>query len=155
MRMHRHHLLEIILWPNSDGTFSKILNSKKRLRELGIYDDWKLTITIPADEHIRMHSHNRTDEYWNKVSQAISIALSGEKNAMYGKKHSAEAKRKMSKAKIGHSVSDATKRKISAANKANSNVKGTRWYNNGITNIRAIECPIGFTLGRICKRKEE
>ena len=44
MILHRHHLLEIILWPNNDGTFTKIINSKKRLEELGIYDDYKLCI---------------------------------------------------------------------------------------------------------------
>ena len=79
MRMDRHHLLEIILWPNSDGTFRKIINTGKRLRELGIYYDWKLTITIPADKHSRMHSHNRSDEYWSKVSQSMSAARKGKK----------------------------------------------------------------------------
>lgn len=126
MIMHRHHLLEIILWPNGDGTFRKILNTKKRLRELGIYDDWKLTVTIQADEHSRMHGNNR----------------------------SYVTKRKMSKAKKGKKHSEEAKAKMSAAKKGNTNVKGRIWYNNGITSIRAIECPIGFTLGRICKRKE-
>lgn len=74
MQMDRHHLLEIILWPNSDGTFRKIINTEERLRELGIYDDWKLTITIPADVHSRMHSNNRPDGYWDKVSKSMSEA---------------------------------------------------------------------------------
>lgn len=30
----RHHLLEIILWPNEDGTFTEIENSAARLKEL-------------------------------------------------------------------------------------------------------------------------
>ena len=42
MRTHRHHLLEIILWPNGDDTFKTILNSRERLQQLGIYDDYKL-----------------------------------------------------------------------------------------------------------------
>ena len=70
--MDRHHLLEIILWPNGDGTFRKIINTEERLRELGIYDDWKLTITIPANVHSTMHSHNRPDGYWDKVSKTMS-----------------------------------------------------------------------------------
>ena len=72
MQMDRHHLLEIILWPNGDGTFRKIINTEERLRELGIYDDWKLTITIPANVHSTMHSHNRPDGYWDKVSKTMS-----------------------------------------------------------------------------------
>ena len=28
-----------------------------------------------------------------------------------------------------------------------SATKGTKWYNNGIVNIRAIECPDGFVHG--------
>lgn len=117
--MHRHHLLEIILWPNSDGTFRKILNSKKRLKELGIYDDWKLTITIPADEHSRMHASNRSDATKQKISAANT-----------GKKHSEEAKAKMSASQIGNTKakgykhSEEAKRKMSAAKKGNTNAKG-------------------------------
>ena len=130
MRMHRHHLLEIILWPNGDGTFRKILNSKERLRELGIYDDWKLTITIPADEHIRMHNRNRSAEHRAKISAA-------QKGNTYAKgKRSEEVRAKMS-----------------AAQKGNTNVRGRRWYNNGITSIRARECPPGFAPGQLRKKK--
>lgn len=70
MRMDRHHLLEIILWPNGDGTFRKILNSAKHLKELGIYDDYKLTITIPADEHSSLHARNKSEEHRAKISAA-------------------------------------------------------------------------------------
>ena len=55
MKMDRHHLLEIILWPNEDGTFREIRNSRARLKELGIYDDWKMCIKIPHGEHISLH----------------------------------------------------------------------------------------------------
>ena len=81
-----------------------------------------------------------------------SKAKKGNTNAK-GYKHSKEAKEKMSAAKIGNTnakgkkLSDATKAKMSAAK------KGTHWLNNGITSIRAIECPPGFTSGRIYKRK--
>lgn len=51
----RHHLLEIILWPNDDGTFTEIRNSAERLQELGIYDDYKLTIPLTHSEHTRLH----------------------------------------------------------------------------------------------------
>lgn len=160
MQMDRHHLLEIILWPNSDGTFRKILNSRARLIELGIYDDWKLTITIPASEHSKMHSHNRPDGYWDKVSQSISAALKGNTPWNKGKTgiYSADTIRKMSKAQIGEKHylyrkkhSAATKAKMSAAHKGNTNVRGTRWFNNGITSIRAKECPDDFVPGMLRK----
>lgn len=103
MRKDRHHLLEIILWPNDDGTFKTILNTRNRLKELGIYKDWKLTITLSTAEHIRMHSKYRTA------------------SPMKGKKLSEEAKRKMSEAKKGKKrvpLSEEHKRKISESQKA-------------------------------------
>lgn len=145
MQMDRHHLLEIILWPNGDGTFRKIINTEERLKELGIYDDFKMTITIPANVHSTMHSHNRPDGYWDRVSQSMSIAKTGEKNAMYGKKHSAETKEKMSKAQLGHFVSDESKEKMSSIK------KGRHWFNNGIRSVLTYKCPPGFKHGRIVK----
>ena len=84
--------------------------------------------------------------------------------AQKGKKLSEESKAKMSKAKIGCFVSDATKVKMSAAQKGkklseehraklSAHIKGRLWYNNGITSIRAIECPIGFVPGQLRKKK--
>ena len=52
----------------------------------------------------------------------------GEKNPMYGKKHSDETRKKLSDA-----------------------IKGRHWYNNGIVQIQSFECPIGFTKGRLKK----
>lgn len=54
--MVRHHLLEIILWPNIDGTFRKIVNSAARLKELGIYEDYKLTINLSRSDHSKLHA---------------------------------------------------------------------------------------------------
>lgn len=70
-------------------------------------------------------------KHWsNEVKQKISDAnkglQTGEKNPMYGKKHSDEAKAKVSKAN-----------------------KGKHWYNNGIKNITAFECPSGYKAGRL------
>ena len=72
-----------------------------------------------------------TGKHWsNEVKQKISDAnkglQTGEKNPMYGKKHSDEAKAKVSKAN-----------------------KGKHWYNNGIKNITAFECPSGYKAGRL------
>lgn len=94
----RHHLLEIILWPNEDGTFTKIINSAQRLKELGIYDDWKMTIVLTNGEHVRLHNRYRSEETNRKLSEShkrykvkdstkekLSKAFSGNKNPMYNK----------------------------------------------------------------------
>ena len=46
---------------------------------------------------------------------------------------------------------ESKKRQIDAVSNA---VRGTKWYNNGITSIRAIECPKGFAPGRISWKGE-
>jgi hypothetical protein len=71
--IHRHHLLEIILWPNGDGTFRTILNSRKRLIELGIYFDYKMTIPVSKSEHSSLHGRNRSED----TRRRLSISKSG------------------------------------------------------------------------------
>lgn len=55
MKLDRHHLLECILWQRSDGTFIKIINTSRRLKELKIYKPFKLTIPIEHGKHSSMH----------------------------------------------------------------------------------------------------
>jgi hypothetical protein len=76
----RHHLLECILWPNKDGTFRKIINTQKRLEELGVYNDWKLIIRIERGAHSTMHH-----EFKKGTEYDLSERFSGKKNPMYGK----------------------------------------------------------------------
>lgn len=107
--MDRHHLLEIILWPNGDGTYKTILNSAKRLKELGIYDDFKLTIPLDHGTHSRLHSLHLSDE----TREKMSAAMTGPNNHRYGVAVSQETRNKKSKALKGHAVSEITRRKIS------------------------------------------
>lgn len=72
----RHHLLECILWPNEDGTFRKIINTQKRLEELGIYNDYKLTIPIEHGVHNSMHI---------QFKKGTEYELCGEKHPCYGR----------------------------------------------------------------------
>lgn len=101
----RHHLLEIILWPNGYGTFRTILNSRKQLKELGIYDDFKLTIPLTHSEHMSLH-HKDNKHFYRKhhskdTRKKISDAMkyrTGNRNPMYGKTFSDESKSKISEA---------------------------------------------------------
>lgn len=118
MRMARHHLLEIILWPNGDGTYRTIFNSRERLIELGIYYDYKLIIHLSAAEHRRLHGTYSTEETKRKMSEAKK----GKKRRPF----SEETKRKMREAALRRSYqpmqrkthTEETKRKISEAMKA-------------------------------------
>lgn len=115
--MDRHHLLEIILWPNGDGTFTEIRNSAKRLEELGIYKDYKMTILLPHSEHMSLHRAGQThsDETKKKMSEAKK-----------GRPFSDEHRRKLSEAHKGQTLSDETRRKISEARKCKPHSDETR-----------------------------
>lgn len=103
----RHHLLEIILWPNKDGTFRTILNSAERLKELGIYADYKMTIPLTRSEHCRLHMKDRivNNETRNKMSKS--------KKGKTLKPFSDEHKQHIRVSRIGQTHSDETKKKVS------------------------------------------
>lgn len=101
MQLDRHHLLEIILWPNYDGTFTKILNTATRLRELGVYDDFKLTIAISHSAHARLHANNRSTVWDNKL-------------LLHNRHKSADTIRKLRESNTGKLRSPLTRARISA-----------------------------------------
>ena len=112
----------------------------------------------------------------DKTKRILSEQKSGSKNPSYGKHPSEETLRKRSLALKGkrHLHSEAAKLKMSKSHKGktpwNKGRKmtdeykkklsqnllgdknpfyGTKWFNNGVKNIRAKECPEGFKPGRI------
>lgn len=109
-------------------------------------------------------------------------ALKGAEHPMFGKHHSEDACQKMSASHKGrptwnsglHGVqvawnkgkqhSEATRRKIASTltgrhqseevrHKKSETMKSLRWFNNGIKNIRAKDCPDGFVKGRLNFKK--
>ena len=111
-------------------------------------------IFLTASEHMSLHKKGKkfSEEHREKLSEAHK----GEKHHMYGKHHSEEVKKKMSKPKSDEAkkkmsiakknMTEYTKKKIAAAN------IGLHWYHNDVENIRAKECPPGYVLG-MSKRK--
>ena len=94
---------------------------------------------------------------WNKdkhFSEESCIKMSeahkGKPSCNKGKHFSDEAKNKMSEAHKGKKRSEDDKRNISESLKGHKAwSKGRKWYNNGIKNVMAFECPEGFVKGRI------
>jgi hypothetical protein len=109
-----HHLLEIILWPNEDGSFRTILNSRKRLRDLGIYKKKIMTIRIKDVDHKILHANNQLDTARRLNSLKNKGRLIGSKNGMYGrvaelnpffgKKHTEDTIKKISENHIGSNL---------------------------------------------------
>lgn len=111
----RHHLLEIILWPNGDGTFTEIRNSAERLKEMGIYDDYKLTIPLMKAEHTRLHKTGITRTFSIEHRRKLSEVQKGKPSPTKGKTMSAETRAKMRKPH--KKFSDETRKKMSEAQK--------------------------------------
>ena len=143
MKIDRHHLLEIILWPNGDGTFKEIRNSAKKLHELGIYDDYKMCIEITTSEHARLHFKGvkKTAETKLKMKQSKSAEHRKHMSEAWERRRliptSEESKAKMREAwKIRKlkPVSDETRKRMSAKSSMPQKSKEFKLYkNNGGT----------------------
>lgn len=153
-----HHRLET---HTSDGERRLVDITVAELKALGMYFDRppEELIFLTKVEHASLLNKGKkfSEEHKKKISEAkknmsdetrykLCIANIGEKNPMYGKKHSAETKIKMSEVRKGKPKSIEHINKIAEAN------KGKRWYNNGKINKYCFECPEGFTPGML-KRK--
>lgn len=139
-----HHRLET---HNSDGERRLVDITRAELIALGMY--WHR----PAEELIFMkHSeHSSLHKPSDEAKERMSETKKGNKNPMYGKKFSKEAKNKLSEALRGRNFSEEHKKKIGETKKGNTYVRGSHWYNNGVICVRAKECPDGFVRGRLRK----
>ena len=131
-----HHRLET---HNSDGKRRAVDITASELQALGMY------YGRPASELIFLTS-----------SEHKQLHMKGEHHPMYGKQLSEETKKKLSEANKGKQawnkgkkMSEETKGKMREVNIGR--MKCMHFFNNGKINIRAKECPPGFTPGRIKK----
>lgn len=99
----KHHLLEIILWPKEDGSIVEIRNSRKYLKELGIYTN-RMTIEMTRAEHASLHHKGqpKAEEHKLKISETNKGRLLAE-----------ETKLKISRTLTGHTQTMETKLKRS------------------------------------------
>ena len=124
---HCHHRLET---HNSDGERRLVDISYKELKALGMYYD------RPANELIflTIKEHNvfkKGKQFSEEHKKKLSEANKGKPTWSKGKQFSEEHKKKLSEAN-----------------------KGMRFFNNGIKNVRAKECPDGFVPGKLLIYKE-
>ena len=142
-------------------------------------------IFIPPSDHISLHQKGRvpwnkgipaTDEFWEKMREVCS----GEKNPFYGKHHTDETKRKISKANkgrkhteeekakmseaslgeknhfFGKTHTEESRRKMSLKRKGKNNPQYNKpWYNNGVKEAHYYEGqqPKGWVRGRIKRER--
>ena len=101
-----------------------------------------------AETRKKISEGNKGKKRSEEAKKKMSDANKGENNPMYGKHHSTETLKKMSGSwdYDKHFTAD-TRKKLSEARKGNTNVRGTRWFNNGEKCVRAKECPPGFVPG--------
>ena len=140
----------------------KLYNAKKFCKDdISLIENYDKAI---ADTTQVWHCHHRREtiysrsglieigEYYNRPACELIFLTKSEHMKLHrlGKKVSAETRKKMSKSKNGKHRSEETRKKISEANNGKNNwIKGTHWYNNGVTSILAKTCPEGFVPGRI------
>lgn len=133
--------------------------SAKELIEIGEYYNRPACelIFLTHSEHLRLHhlgkhhseeSRKKMSEArkgkpsWNKGKHLSAETCQKLSEAHKGKHHSAETRKKIAEARKSKNHSAETRKKMSEAH------KGKHWYNNGMQNVFAYECPEGFVQGR-------
>ena len=152
-----HHRLET---HTPDGKRRGEDISHKELKALGLYYNRpanELIFLTTREHYIYRKGRHRPAETRRKMAESRKGKYTGEKNPMYGKHHTDEARRKMAGMKKGEKNpmygkhhSAGTKEKMSKKlSGENSPAYGKHWYNNGKENKFCYECPDGFVPGRL------
>ena len=98
-------------------------------------------------KHHSEETRKKLSDSWDYDKHFTAETRKKLREAQKGKKFSEEHKKKIGASRKGKKMSEEFCRKNSEGHKG-LNI-GTHWYNNGKINIRAKECPPGFTPGRI------
>lgn len=138
-----HHRLET---HTSDGELRRVSLSRKELVALGMYYNRpaKELIYMPAKDHLSLHS--RINNPMDSTENRKKVAESKIGNAWNkGKKFTEDHKKKISEKLKGRKRSIDFRKKLSDAK------IGKHWFNDGVKNIMAKECPDDFVPGRLKK----
>ena len=119
-----------------------------------LYEEARIAFSInqTGDKNHMFGKHpKRTEEQCKHLSESKL----GSKNPMYGKKRSADTRRKCSESLKGHKGywTGKTQPKDVIENRI-AKIRGRRQYTNGVVNVRRFSCPEGFWLGttkKACK----
>lgn len=116
----------------------------------------------PTDARLSVAELIALDMYLHRPASELIFLTRARHNSLHhkGAKLPEETRSRMSAAKKGREItwsmkiSEAHKRywqnhqhSAEARKKLSAATKGSRWYNNGVINVRAFECPEGFVLG--------
>lgn len=144
-KWHIHHRLETHF---SDGTErpKNAQITKAELKALDMYNHRppEELIFLPIEQHISLHRNGSelTREQKKRISETLKGKMKGSGNGMYGKKHSEEARKKMSEKRKGQGWIDGQKERYSET------VKGRCWWTNGKVDVLSKKQPDGFWKGR-------
>lgn len=84
-----------------------------------------------------------TDEAVEELAKSWTMKTYNASFSMNGRHHSEDSKQKMRYKKLGKKQ-----------HWKHDNAKNRHWYNNGVKQVMAYECPEGFTPGRLLVNKE-
>lgn len=104
----RHHLLEIISYYDDNGNEIVIYNTKQRLKELGIYNDYNLTIELSVSEHSKLHLKYSPSKRM-KLLDTLAIGRNTRKENNYKQSDKQIDWNKSGNAHRGHKWSNETK----------------------------------------------
>ncbi len=91
----------------------------------------------------KLIGQTRTAEQRLRFSKAQKERFQNSAGTRLGATVSEETKQKLREVNLGKKQSDETKLK------RKESISKLKWWNNGIENVRAVECPEGFVAGRI------
>lgn len=125
---------EVALWFSELFDIENSSNWANLMKEDGLSGGATKGNRLPRTENQKQSLRNaRLGKVpWNKGRKSTNV------HGMLGKQHSEETKAKMRKPKT-----EEAKKNIGLA------CKGKMWFNNGISQTMAYECPEGYVLGRL------
>ena len=137
---HCHHRREI-----QDGI---TIWTPAELKKVGQYYNRPANelIFLTSSEHNRIHNLSMSDTTRKK----LATSLTNRNNSRVYTTLSEETRKKISAAQKGKKRTEETRRKISEARKR---IKIGKWYNNGLVCVRRASCPEGFVEGRLHGKK--